>query len=219
MKGQLGGRNRFRTGERVTHKIMKAVLAITSIFALAAAALPTDGQSPASTTLQRRAQQKVQQEVPNNPSPHPAPDQPLPYSHKTHLALGLTCSTCHTNPDPGRLMTFPATSTCMQCHIATAKNKPAIQKLTEYSKSGETVPWVRVYTLLPGVQWSHRRHLQAGMKCEMCHGQVAQMERMSEVTSVTTMYSCYHCHQQHNANTVCETCHVWPANPVESSKR
>lgn len=203
----------------MTHKIMKAVLAITSIFALAAAALPTDGQSPASTTLQRRAQQKVQQEVPNNPSPHPAPDQPLPYSHKTHLALGLTCSTCHTNPDPGRLMTFPATSTCMQCHIATAKNKPAIQKLTEYSKSGETVPWVRVYTLLPGVQWSHRRHLQAGMKCEMCHGQVAQMERMSEVTSVTTMYSCYHCHQQHSANTVCETCHVWPANPVESSKR
>lgn len=160
----------------------------------------------------------VPQEVPNNPSPHAPPDQPLPYSHKTHLALGLTCATCHINPDPGTMMTFPATKICMQCHVSVAKNKPAIQKLTEYSKAGETIPWVRVYTLLPGVQWSHRRHLQAGMKCEMCHGQVSQMERMSEATSVTTMYSCYHCHQVHNANTVCETCHVWPANPVESSK-
>ena len=203
-----------RLGEPLQRKF-PACISILGLFVFAAAWTLPAGQSSKSSVVHA----KVQQEVPNNPMPHPAPDQPLPYSHKTHLALGLTCATCHSNPDPGRLMTFPATATCMQCHKATAKNKPAIQKLTEYSKSGETIPWVRVYRLLTGVQWSHRRHLQAGMKCEMCHGQVAQMERMSEVTSVTTMYSCYHCHQQHNAKTVCETCHVWPANPVESSER
>jgi hypothetical protein len=159
----------------------------------------------------------VKQEVPDNPSPHNPPEQPLPYSHKTHLALGLTCATCHVNPDPGRLMTFPATSRCMQCHVATGKNRPSIQKLAEYAKSGQAVPWFRVYNLLPGVQWSHRRHLQAGLQCVMCHGQVSQMERMSEATSVTTMYSCYHCHQTHKASTICETCHVWPENPVAAS--
>jgi cytochrome c7-like protein/class III cytochrome C family protein len=159
------------------------------------------------------------QEVPNNPSEHAPPVQPIPYSHKTHLALGLTCQTCHTNPDPGRLMTFPATSRCMQCHVAVAKDKPSIQKLAEYSRSATPIPWVRVYALLPGIQWSHRRHLQAGLECGMCHGQVSQIERMSEVTSVTTMYSCYHCHQIHNAPTVCETCHAWPENPVQSSNR
>ena len=157
----------------------------------------------------------AKQEVPNNPSVHTPPVQPIPYSHKTHLALGLTCATCHTNQDPGRLMTFPATSACMQCHVAVAKDKPDIQKLASYAKSGEPVPWVRVYVLLTGVQWSHRKHLEAGVKCEACHGQVAEMDRMSEVTSVTTMYSCYHCHQMNNAPTVCETCHAWPANPAQ----
>ena len=189
----------------------------TKIVAVLAAVLSTG--LGAAWSWQAAPPETVKPEVPNNPSEHAPPVQPLPYSHKTHLALGLTCASCHTNPDPGRLMTFPATGRCMQCHQAVAHEKPAIQKLAEFAKSGAPIPWVRVYTLLPGVQWSHRRHLQAGLKCEMCHGQVSQIERMSEITSVTTMYSCYHCHQVHNAGTVCETCHLWPENPVPSSQR
>jgi hypothetical protein len=152
----------------------------------------------------------IQQVVPDNPL-HPAgPVQPLPYSHKTHLALGLTCTYCHTNPEPGKLMTYPATSTCMSCHRSVAKSKPTIQKLASFSKSQQPIPWVRVYAVLPGVNWTHRTHLEAGMKCEMCHGQVAQMEVMSEATSVTTMFVCLTCHQQNNAKTACNTCHQWP---------
>lgn len=145
--------------------------------------------------------------VPDNPSEHTPPVQPLPYSHKTHLAVGLECKECHANPDPGKLMTFPATTKCMQCHVTIAKNKPAIQKLAEFAKSQKPIPWVRVYTVLTGVSWSHRPHLEAGQKCETCHGQVAQMEAMSEVTSVTTMYSCLNCHEMNHAKTACETCH------------
>jgi len=200
----------IQTGNRVRRRAPQIAVVLAAVLSTGLWTARSQQSTPAET---------VKQEVPNNPSEHTPPVQPLPYSHKTHLALGLACTSCHTNPDPGRLMTFPATSRCMQCHVAVAKDKPAIQKLAEFSNSGVPIPWVRVYTLLPGVQWSHRRHLQAGMKCEMCHGQVSQIERMSEVTSVTTMYSCYHCHQVHNANTVCETCHVWPENPVQSSKR
>jgi hypothetical protein len=149
--------------------------------------------------------------VPANLAEHQPPVQPIPYSHKLHLALGLECKTCHTNPDPGKLMTYPATSTCMSCHASVAKSKPAIQKLTGFAKSQEAVPWVRVYTVLPGVNWTHRKHLEAGMKCETCHGQVAQMEAMSEATSVTTMGVCIKCHAANNAPTVCQTCHSWPA--------
>ena len=136
---------------------------------------------------QSGATAEVKQEVPDNPAEHTPPEQPIPYSHKTHLALGLPCSTCHTNPAPGNLMTFPATTVCMSCHISTATNKPAIQKLAAFSKSKQPIPWVRVYQVLPGVTWTHRKHLGAGMKCQMCHGQVAQMDRMSAATSVTTM--------------------------------
>ena len=159
---------------------------------------------------QPAAAAEVKQEVPDNPVEHAPPEQPIPYSHKTHLALGLPCSTCHTNPAPGNLMTFPATSTCMSCHISIATKKPAIQKLAEFSKSRQPIPWVRVYKVLPGVTWTHRKHLEAGMKCQMCHGQVAQMDRMSEATSVTTMGVCLKCHADHGAPTVCSTCHSWP---------
>lgn len=151
--------------------------------------------------------QAAKQMVPDNPSEHTPPAQPIPYSHKTHLAVGLECKDCHTNPEPGRLMTFPATSKCMQCHVAIAKNKPTIQKLATFSKTQKPIPWVRVYTVLPGVSWTHRAHLEAGVKCETCHGQVTQMDAMSEVTSVTTMYSCLNCHELNHAKTACDTCH------------
>jgi hypothetical protein len=153
---------------------------------------------------------EIKQEVPDNPVEHLPPDQPIPYSHKTHLALGLPCATCHTNPAPGNLMTFPATKTCMSCHQSIATKKPSIQKLASFSKSGQPIPWVRVYKVLPGVTWTHRKHLDAGMKCQMCHGQVQEMDRMSEATSVTTMGVCLSCHQAHGAPTVCQTCHQWP---------
>src|SRR6201998_3716562 len=132
-------------------------------------------------------QKTAKKMVPDNPSPHPAPEQPLPYSHKQHLALGVQCKECHTNPEPGKLMTLPQADKCMQCHVTIAKEKPAIQKLAEFASSKQQIPWVRVYMVLPGIEWSHRPHLAAGVKCETCHGQVSQMERMSEVTSVTTM--------------------------------
>ena len=149
----------------------------------------------------------AKQMVPDNPSEHKPPAQPIPYSHKKHLAFGLECKNCHVNPEPGKLMTFPATSKCMECHVTIAKDKPAIQKLTEYSKSQQPIPWVRVYTVLPGVSWTHRAHLAAGVKCETCHGQVRQMDAISEVTSVTTMYSCLTCHETNHAKTACDTCH------------
>src|SRR5260370_9823033 len=134
-----------------------------------------------------RGQQAAKRMVPDNPSPHPAPQQPLPYSHKQHLAFSLQCKDCHTNPDAGNLMTFPPTSKCMQCHVTIATAKPAIQKLATYAGSNEPIPWLRLYKLLPGVAWSHRPHLTAAVKCETCHGAVADMASMSEVTSVTTM--------------------------------
>lgn len=150
------------------------------------------------------------QQVPANIAIPAAPSQPLPYSHKTHLAQGLQCRTCHTNPDPGNQMTFPSTVTCMSCHSHVAKERPAILKLAEFARSKQPIPWVRVYRITPGVTWSHRRHLQAGMQCAMCHGDIAQLSTMAETTAVTAMASCIGCHQAHNAATTCATCHSWP---------
>ena len=154
--------------------------------------------------------QGPRQQVPDNPAVPVAPVQPIPYSHKTHLALDMQCQSCHTNPEPGSLMTFPPTATCMGCHDTVASKKPAIVKLAQFAKSQQPIPWVRVYTVLSGVQWSHRKHVEAGVKCETCHGPVAELDAMAMVTSVTTMGACINCHQMNHAKTACTTCHLWP---------
>lgn len=190
-------------GDMLTTRRKEVLAAVVVGPMLAAVFLIAFGVSAQSQGVQ-------QQEVPNNPAVPAPPVQPIPYSHKTHLANGLECQTCHTNPEPGALMTFPAASTCMACHNTVAKDKPAVVKLAQFAQSQQPISWVRVYSVLPGVQWSHRKHIQAGMKCETCHGPVAEMDAMAMVTSVTAMGTCINCHQMKNAKTVCNTCHLWP---------
>jgi c(7)-type cytochrome triheme protein len=136
-----------------------------------------------------------------------APVQPLPFSHKKHLSFQLSCKFCHTNPEPGNLMTLPAAQTCMGCHATVAVDKPGIQQLAAFAKSQQPIPWKPIYSVPGFVYWSHRTHLEAGLTCEMCHGKVAQMEAMSRTTNVTTMAGCVACHRQKEAPTGCETCH------------
>src|SRR5713226_2694867 len=96
-------------------------------------------------TAQKAPPPAARQMVPNNPAEHPAPEQPIPYSHKKHLSFGLECKNCHANPEPGKLMTFPANGKCMECHVTIARDKPSIQKLASFAKSQQPIPWVRVY--------------------------------------------------------------------------
>ncbi len=152
--------------------------------------------------------------VPDNVAPHPAPAQPLPFSHKTHLASGLACQTCHINPDPGTQMTFPATESCMSCHSTIAKDKPAIMSLHAFWESDQQIPWVRVYAITPGVSWSHRAHLDAGTQCETCHGDLSQIETVAETKAILAMATCISCHQAREAPAECVTCHAWPSDQV-----
>jgi hypothetical protein len=134
------------------------------------------------------------------------PEQPIPYSHKQHLALGLACKDCHANPDPGDAISFPASSKCMTCHGAIKKESPAIQKLATFDRNKQEVPWVRVYKIPDFVFFSHKTHLDAGEKCEACHGQVAQRDRLFREGDLS-MAGCMSCHRERNASQACNYCH------------
>jgi hypothetical protein len=134
-------------------------------------------------------------------------EQPVPFSHKLHLTFDMKCQECHPNPEPGDRMTLPPASKCMECHRTMAKENPGVQKLTEFAQSKKPIPWVRVYVVSAWVFWNHRAHLEAGMKCEMCHGDVSKMELLKSVTNVTTMAGCVDCHRKNEASTGCQYCH------------
>ena len=133
-------------------------------------------------------------------------EQPIPYSHKTHLALGLECNACHKNADPGSFMGFPANSFCMSCHQAIKTESPHIQKLAAGAESGESIHWKRVYEIAKFVYFSHRVHINAGATCETCHGPVRERDVMTKEV-VHNMKSCMACHEAQQAPNECGTCH------------
>lgn len=165
-------------------------------------------------TIPVAAQQSSDYQVPDNISPAPALVQPLPFSHKTHLGSGLTCMNCHVNGDPGTKMGFPETRNCMLCHAALATDKPGVKDLLAYSTSGQPIPWVRVYKIASTVTWGHRVHLDAGLQCETCHGDVRQMEAMAETKATRAMATCIGCHQTQGAPAECVSCHAWPTDKM-----
>lgn len=144
----------------------------------------------------------------DGPPPDPVPvEQPLPYSHKTHVALGLQCRDCHEIADPGFAAGYPAEVKCMACHVAIKADSPHIQQLAQYSADSKPVPWNRVYRVPDFVWFSHASHVDdASVGCETCHGDVAQREALFQ-EKPTTMASCMECHARHQAPNDCDFCH------------
>jgi hypothetical protein len=173
------------------------------------------GRTATALTDSGKSQQSASQEfpmVPGNVAPHPPPEQPIAFSHKLHVGFGLQCTQCHENPAGTNNISLPPVKTCMTCHVAVDKDKPAIKTLTGYAASEQPVPWVRIYPLTAGIHFSHEPHLKAGVQCTNCHGPVGEQPAMSELTAITSMATCISCHQAAKAPKGCETCHGWPSN-------
>jgi hypothetical protein len=138
----------------------------------------------------------------------PAPVQPLPFSHKIHAGnVKLPCETCHELSKSGQSLTIPQAPFCMQCHQGIATDKPGVQQLAAFSKTGQLIPWVRVYEVPSFVTFSHKWHLDHGNTCQECHGDVAERDQLFRETDIS-MAGCLGCHTAKKANSSCDTCHM-----------
>ncbi|MEO8662516.1 MAG: cytochrome c3 family protein [Bryobacteraceae bacterium] len=135
-----------------------------------------------------------------------APVQPVPYSHKQHIANGLKCADCHAVLEPGEMMAMPQAPRCMLCHRAIKQDSPAIQKVAGFQRENRAIPWVRVYEIPSFVRFSHKTHLDAGATCEKCHGPVAERDVLSRETDIS-MNGCMACHRANKADISCTYCH------------
>jgi len=139
-------------------------------------------------------------------------EQPIAFPHPVHVqTLGMNCLYCHfsanKSPDPG----LPAVATCLGCHnnVAVGPNRRAVgnapaRTSTEIKKlvddyadaSGRPkapIEWVRIHKLPEYVRFPHMRHVNAGVACQSCHGQVQGMARVSQYASLN-MGWCVNCH-------------------------
>ena len=138
--------------------------------------------------------------------PGPPVAQPIAYSHKTHVAMGLQCKGCHTMPGDGFAATYPKESFCMGCHSSVKKESAEIQKLAAFAAKKEPVPWAKVYRNPDIVWFNHALHSKKH-ECAECHGDVGQRVVLFQEKSIA-MPACMACHAKTGAPNGCDVCHA-----------
>jgi hypothetical protein len=127
------------------------------------------------------------------------PTQPINFPHPRHAGavkdggLGLNCLYCHNTANKSFDVGMPAVGTCMGCHTVVAAGKPEIKKLAKYAADRRPVPWIRIHKVPEYVHFPHVRHVNAGVTCQSCHGQVQKMNQVYQYSSLN-MGWCINCH-------------------------
>ncbi|NWF49501.1 MAG: cytochrome c3 family protein [Ignavibacteriaceae bacterium] len=123
------------------------------------------------------------------------PDQPINYSHKLHAGeMKIDCQYCHVAVEKSRHAMVPAVATCMNCHSVARKDKPDIIKLKEYYDEGKPLRWKRIHRVPDYAYFNHSVHVNKGIDCTACHGEITKMEKVGQMNSFT-MGSCLNCHR------------------------
>jgi hypothetical protein len=130
------------------------------------------------------------------------PEQPIAFSHATMAGdFGIPCLYCHPGAENGPHAGLPDLETCMGCHRkikapdASGNDHPEIKKLIEHYNSRKPIQWKKVHDLADFVYFDHSRHVQSGIDCAECHGDVASMSRVRRVNSLK-MGWCLECHRR-----------------------
>lgn len=123
------------------------------------------------------------------------PIQPSPYSHKMHAGdLGIDCRYCHTSVENQAHANVPPTRTCMNCHNMVTTDSDSLALIRSSFMTGEPIEWIRVHNLPDFVYFNHSAHINAGVGCISCHGNVTQMEIIT-LSEPLSMGWCLDCHR------------------------
>lgn len=123
------------------------------------------------------------------------PKQPVSYSHKLHAGdLGMDCRYCHVGVEHSATAMVPPTATCMNCHNLILPQSEKLLPVRESWINQTPIEWVKVNKVPDYAYFNHSIHLNAGVGCESCHGNVAQMEEV-EIKQPLSMSWCLDCHR------------------------
>jgi hypothetical protein len=81
----------------------------------------------------------------------------------------------------------------MNCHSQIFANSPFLEPVRESFRTGRSLQWTRVHDLPDFVYFNHSIHVNKGVGCTTCHGQVDRMPLMWQEQSLQ-MEWCLDCH-------------------------
>jgi hypothetical protein len=126
---------------------------------------------------------------------HVAREQPIQFSHERHVAgNGIDCRYCHTSVEDSSFAGIPPTKTCMNCHSEIFSSSPFLAPVRDSFANNKPLQWTRVHDLPDFVYFNHSIHVNKGMGCTTCHGQVDRMPLMRQEASLQ-MEWCVNCHR------------------------
>ena len=127
------------------------------------------------------------------------PKQPVAFSHAIHSdQLGIDCRYCHTGVEKSWFSNIPAAETCMRCHSVVVKDSPKLALVRESFTSGKPIPWVWIHKTPDFVYFNHSVHVNRGISCVHCHGQINKMDEVYHAKPFS-MGFCLDCHREPEA--------------------
>lgn len=122
-------------------------------------------------------------------------EQPIQFSHKHHAGDdGIDCRYCHTSVEYSASAGIPPTKTCMNCHSVLFKDASYLEPVRESYRTGQPIKWLKVHQLPDFVYFNHSIHINKGVGCSTCHGQVNQMPLVFQASPLLMQW-CLDCHR------------------------
>lgn len=127
-------------------------------------------------------------------------EQPVPFSHEHHVnGLGISCEYCHVSVREASFAGIPPTNTCMTCHSQIWNTSPMLAPVRASASTQRPLSWVRVHDLPDFTYFNHSIHVNKGIGCETCHGQVDKMPLTWRVNTLFMSW-CLDCHRNPQPN-------------------
>jgi hypothetical protein len=121
--------------------------------------------------------------------------QPVPFSHEHHVAeAGIDCRYCHTSVESSSFAGLPPTQTCMNCHSQLWADSLMLEPVRASFREDKPLEWNRVHDVPDFVYFDHSIHVNKGVACTSCHGEVADMP-LTWKTHTLYMEWCLECHR------------------------
>ena len=123
------------------------------------------------------------------------PIQPVGFPHSVHAdQLGIDCRYCHSAVEKSWFSNIPASGTCMNCHNQVLKDDPRLALVRESATTGKPIEWVQIHRMPDFVYFNHSVHVNRGISCVHCHGQINKMDEVQQAKPLSKSF-CLDCHR------------------------